>query len=279
MAQITITKNNTETAVFIEDMGTEIPGSGQRTLSDYFDYGEICVSNDLKVFVGDSTFTINNGVSDLNVADGLEHIKCKGAGEGGDIIWDGTTFIPHSLSDHLDVAGISPSDKYSLTYNATTGLWEPQTRDVNTDNIPPDSTSTVWISPEDRMPFFYDPSRGEWLSISRHYYTFNRSSNVDGSYLAVGGWYSVDFFYIPNDLKITSVFCRITSGDTSKYFSIRDNSSEIFNFSLQGTTTYVDNDADYNIAAGTVLRCYVSSTGSPVRNPSVQLIASWRYTG
>lgn len=277
MAQTTIAKNNTGSAVSVEDLGIEIPGSGQRILSDTFSESEICESQDLKTLVGDSTFTINDGSNDLSVADGLEHIRCKG--EGGGVYYDATTFVPHTLSDHLDVSGTSPDDKYGLTYNAQTGLWEPQTRDVNTGDVAPDSTAVVWIPPEDRMPFFYDPLRGEWLSISRHYYTFNRSGNVDGSYLAVGGWYSVDFFYIPNPVKITAVFCRIYSGNNNKTFSLRNNSTEIFNFNMGGSRTYADNDADFDIEGGTVLRCYVSGSGSSVRNPSVQLIASWRYTG
>ena len=51
MTDIVIVKNNTGASVFIEDMGTAVPGSGQRTFSDIFDFTEICVSEDLKIFV------------------------------------------------------------------------------------------------------------------------------------------------------------------------------------------------------------------------------------
>jgi len=77
MSNIVIVKNNTGASVFIEDMGTAVPGSGQKIFSDTFDFPEICVSKDLKALIGDSTFTINNGTDDLIISDGIDYIKCK----------------------------------------------------------------------------------------------------------------------------------------------------------------------------------------------------------
>lgn len=280
MATIIIAKNNTAGAIFIQDLGIEISGSGQRTLTSTFTKTEISTSIDLTSEVSAGNIIINDGTSDLSISDGLAHINFETEYEDVDEIGgDSTAVIPHSLSDHIDVSSLSPNVDYTIKYNSSTGLWTPSPSDVTANSEdPPDSTSSVWISPEDRMPFFYDQSRGEWLSISRHYYTFNRSGSVDGSYLALGGWFSVDFFYIPNPVKITNVFCKITGGNTSKTFSVRNNTTELFNFSLSGSQEYIDNDADYNLDAGTILRVYVESPGGSVTEPIVQLIATWRYT-
>jgi hypothetical protein len=77
MANIVIVKNNTGSSIFIQDLGLELPGSGQKIFSDIFDFTEICVSEDLKSFVADSTFTINNGISDLTIADAIKYLECK----------------------------------------------------------------------------------------------------------------------------------------------------------------------------------------------------------
>lgn len=79
MANIVIVKNNTGSSVFIQDMGLELPGSGQKIFSDIFDFTEICVSEDLKAFVANSTFTINNGISDLTSENAIKYLECKSA--------------------------------------------------------------------------------------------------------------------------------------------------------------------------------------------------------
>ncbi len=79
MSDTIIVKNNTAASVFIEDMGTAVPGSGQRTFSDIFDFNEICVSEDLLSNVVNSTFTINDGTDDLSISDAIEYLKCKNA--------------------------------------------------------------------------------------------------------------------------------------------------------------------------------------------------------
>lgn len=110
MTDIVIVKNNTGASVFIEDMGTAVPGSGQRTFSDIFDFTEICVSEDLKIFVNNSTFTINNGTSDLSIADAIEYLDCKNEGNGSIVFAD--------LVEALAIKFIS-SDPVTATTSAT----------------------------------------------------------------------------------------------------------------------------------------------------------------
>ena len=108
---IVIVKNNTGSSVFIEDMGIEISGSSQRDISDIFDFTEICTSLDLKTFVQDSTFTINNGTDDLSIADATEYIDCRNTGGGTSASY---------LNDLLDVDIPSPQNDYALVYDSTT---------------------------------------------------------------------------------------------------------------------------------------------------------------
>lgn len=77
MADTIIVKNNSSSATSIEDMGVELPGSGQRILSNIFDFTEICVSEDLKSLIANSTLVVNNGVADLGIDLALSFLKCK----------------------------------------------------------------------------------------------------------------------------------------------------------------------------------------------------------
>ncbi len=72
-----IAKNVDVADVEIEDLGTVIPVSGQETLTDNFTFVEIADSKDLKTEVQNATIVINDGTSDLSMADGLSHISVK----------------------------------------------------------------------------------------------------------------------------------------------------------------------------------------------------------
>ena len=72
---IIIAKNNTSSAIPLDDLGIEIPGSGQRNLTDNFDKNEISASNDLDTQVSSGNIIINDGTSDLSITDGLRHIN------------------------------------------------------------------------------------------------------------------------------------------------------------------------------------------------------------
>ncbi len=66
MSTIIIT-NNTVNDIAITDLRSfEVTASGTETLSNYFNDVEISNSNDLIGMIADSTFTVNNGVEDLN---------------------------------------------------------------------------------------------------------------------------------------------------------------------------------------------------------------------
>lgn len=113
-----IVKNNTGTSVFIEDMGIAVPGSGQRIFSDIFDFTEICVSEELKSLVSNSTFTINNGTTDLTISDALDYLTCKNINTGG-VTWsdlEGLMFIQSIDSDPISsTTSTTYQDKLTIT--------------------------------------------------------------------------------------------------------------------------------------------------------------------
>ncbi len=267
MATTVIVKNNTGASVFIEDMGIAVPGSSQIIFSDIFDFTDICESADLKTYVGDSTFIINDGVSDLNVSDGLDYISCKSSSETG----------PHSIFDHTDVDNpISPINEYRLVYNEITGKWEPNTGNIDTESTdPPDSTSTIWIYPVEGLPMFWDPTYGEWLSVSRSLFLFSKDGKTDGSYLRSGDVHS-GYFYIHRPAKLTHVYFKHQDGSPIKTIEIHNSGSSIYSFNLVDSL-YVS-DLDIDVDVGDEIQVWVVKDGEgEIKKMVSQIEIAWRY--
>ncbi len=73
---IIITKNSTGSNIYIDDLyGQEILASGQVTLSLLYTFAEISNSLNLKTLIEAGTIIINDGISDLNINDGVEHVS------------------------------------------------------------------------------------------------------------------------------------------------------------------------------------------------------------
>jgi len=75
MAVIIIAKNIDTADVTIEDLGITIPLSGQRTLTDTFDYSDISESDNLYDAIFNDDITLNDGVGDLNKSDALKYLN------------------------------------------------------------------------------------------------------------------------------------------------------------------------------------------------------------
>jgi len=72
-----ILKNNTASAVVIDDTGVTVPASGQYTISPV-DYPIFAASSDVITSVSDvpnPTLTVNDGSNDLSISDGVDLIK------------------------------------------------------------------------------------------------------------------------------------------------------------------------------------------------------------
>jgi len=80
-----IAKNNTAVKIPIDDLGVSIPASGQRDLTEVFKKEVIAESKDLPSYVLSGDITINDGVSDLNISDGLKQLTIQTEWEDQDI--------------------------------------------------------------------------------------------------------------------------------------------------------------------------------------------------
>jgi hypothetical protein len=69
-----IIKNNTGSAVSIDDAGVTVPASGQYTIQTTDDL-LFAGSSDVVTLVGDATLTVNDGTNDLTISDGIDLIK------------------------------------------------------------------------------------------------------------------------------------------------------------------------------------------------------------
>lgn len=271
MADITvIVKNNTGDSVFIEDLGTAIAGSSQRVLSVVFDFTELCTSTNLKEYIQDSTFTINDGTTDLNIADAIEYLDCKNAGGG-----TGASY----LNDLLDVDITSPTDKYSLVYNSIDGKWQAELiQEVNsTSETPPDSTSTIWIDPNTDDLYFYNTALGDWVSSSSNIYTFSRSGNIDGSYLGIGGWQAGGYYYIHNKGYITSLHSSALGGESNKAFQIHLDGTPVYSYNLTSYEISVSG-LSIQVQKGQKMQIWTSSSGGPISDVICQLFIQWSYS-
>ncbi len=80
----TLIIKNAGSAQMVEDLGISIPGASQITLSDQFEYEEIASSDDLRTLVNNSTLVVNDGVDDLNAANGVLYLTLYNAKETED---------------------------------------------------------------------------------------------------------------------------------------------------------------------------------------------------
>jgi len=97
---VIIAKNVVGSNIIIEDLGIRFPSGAQINLTELFEQTEINNSDDLKLKVNLGHIILNDGISDLNITNGLKHINFETEYEDttSDIISGG-----HTLDFHTDV--------------------------------------------------------------------------------------------------------------------------------------------------------------------------------
>ena len=268
MSDTIIVKNNTGTAVFIEDMGIEVPGAGQRTFSDIFDFIEICRSEDLKIYVNNSTFTINDGTDDLSISDAIDYIDCKSDAVGGDS-------TAHSILDHIDVEG-SPFEHAFLKWDVPSQKWITSLPTAPNGPYPPDTTAVLWFNTVEYDLYYFHQIVGDWVSVATNIYTYGRSGNVDGSYLGIGGWATGGYYYIYEKAWITGVYCNALSLEPNKGFEIRINGSSVYSFNLVNYL-FSDTSIALSLSPGDTLQIWCSPVAGPIRDIVCQVSVQWSY--
>jgi len=96
-----ILKNNTGSAVEVEDIGITVPASGQYVIPAQ-DYLLVAASDDIIVVIGDETLTVNDGSIDLSISEGIDLLKGFLPKKLGMLAGDASTEIGH-VGDRLKV--------------------------------------------------------------------------------------------------------------------------------------------------------------------------------
>lgn len=287
MATIIITKNNTASEIFWEDLGIGVPASSQETLTELFTKIEIANSKDLDTSISVGNITINDGTNDLSTIDGLRHVNFETEYE------DTETTAPHNHVeaditdlDHdahslkgVEITASMPINQQALVYDSTSDslVYDTPVVGVEIGDSPTDAEpGTIWVEEDSSLPFILDSTSGDWLSTSRIVYTYNAQYNIDGSYIPInfGGVVS---YYIPRAATITSLYCKAESGNDTKTFHIRDDTTNLYTFSFNSSFLYIASNLRIDISEGADLRVFVSNVGLPIRSPIVQIEVAWRF--
>ena len=98
---VVIAKNTTTSDIMLEGLGIAIPGSSVINLTDSFEWHKIASLDYLKIKVELGEVVLNDGINDLNKADGLNHITYETKYKD-EIIVDKNTSLPESRTYSVD---------------------------------------------------------------------------------------------------------------------------------------------------------------------------------
>jgi hypothetical protein len=267
---IIIAKNNTGSAIELDDLGVEIPGAGNRDLTETFTKSEIIQSEDLSTEVSAGNITINDGTDDLSIVDSLRHINFETEYEDVDPS-DATAVINHSVLDHTDVVSSPALEGDLLRYNAILEKFIASPTKTEFGPDIPDSTTVVWFSSHSYDLYYFDPVVSDWISISSNFYEFGRSGNVSGAYLGIGGWSTGGYYYVHHPSVITGIHISALSGVSTKGFEIRVNEVPMHSFNLVDYI-WAEHSIAVHLDTGDYLQLWCSTTGSPVKDVVCQLV-------
>lgn len=150
---------------------------------------------------------------------------------------------------------------------------------TSTGTTPP-TDSNLWYNAVYNEFFYYDPDRGEWLSLTVHNYLFTYQGIIDGLYMSIGDLRHISAHYlIPRPATITAIISSAEEiFNDVKNFEIRDDvttmSGGLFNHT---NWEYVNMESNIQLDEGTKLKIYVSTAGNKIRNPFTTLEVRWRY--
>jgi hypothetical protein len=150
---------------------------------------------------------------------------------------------------------------------------------TSTGTTPP-TDSNLWYNEYYNEFFYFDPDRGEWLSLTVHNYLFTYQGTIDGLYMSIGDLRHLYAHYlIPRPATITAIISAAEEifYDT-KLFEIRDDVTTVSGGFFNHTNwEFVDMSANIPLDAGAKLKLYVSDVDTKIRNPFTTLEVRWRY--
>lgn len=192
---IVIIRNISGSDKFIEDLGINIGTSSDITLSEVFNIVEICTSDDLKTYIQNEDFVINDGIGWLSPTDGLAHVTLESeyADDVNEDVFYNYIYLPsdgysytHTLTvDHSQVSGSENFENFPVLVSLT----EDWLKTVDNGGYV-DSTSGYDIiftdidnNQYDHEIEYYDSTNGElvaWVKVPVLY--ANRETDIYMSY-------------------------------------------------------------------------------------------------
>jgi hypothetical protein len=247
MASI-ILKNVSGVDLPLDDFGITLIVGEERTLSDTFDFADIVESDELKQYISDGDIVINNGTSDLSIADSL--------------------------------AAVTLESKYEDEENDPSGGsgWSVGT-------TPPGSPSNGdgWFNVNTQMLYFWDALRTAWLTArwNTHYAL---PQNARNKYLYPSAYHDDPEGHVyllrPVTVCAAHVSVEVVRRNTDAGIALEEDyvnkGDLIIDGSTQGWKTYAFPTLTVNFSAGSRMQMYCWSN-KRIDEPFVTLECAWRY--
>jgi hypothetical protein len=259
-----IAKNQTGTAILLERLGVEVPASPLTiTLTDYATFYEVSSDETLNTRVTAGDIVINDGVSDLTLAEALGYLDATGNLNG-----PVSGAAQGKMLRLLDATG-----RYTEAVGSK--IYDPAAADPA---VPAPADGDMYYNTTLEMWMSYDAGRGKWLSFEGD--TFQVGQNgvvpVGTYYKGVAGKTLSDTlgYTAPyNGTVITMSYSRTDVNATS--FEVMASGVQIETFASAAVSGY-SNTLDGDFSQGDVLAVRNDAAGAQTRDAQVWVRMKWR---
>lgn len=259
-----IAKNTTGTDIFLPRLGETVPAVSQITLTENNTYFEICSEEVLPTKINAGHIVINDGISDLSIAEALGYLDASGNLNG-----PVTGSTAGALVRLLDATG-------RFTEVAETKLYDPAAVDPA---VPAPADGDMYYNTVLEMWMCYDEGRGKWLSFEGDTFQVGQNGNVPvGTYYkGVAGKTLSDVlgYTAPyNGTVITLTFTQADADDTD--FEVMASGVQIGAVNTGGLTKGFDNTIDFDFSQGDILAVRNDAAGVGTRDVQCWIRMKWR---
>jgi hypothetical protein len=260
---VVIAKNQTGTAILLERLGVSVPASPLTiTLTDYATFYEVSADETLNTRVTAGDIVINDGTSDLSLAEALGFLDATGNLNGP---------VSGSAAGRI-VRLQDATGRY--TEAAGSAIYDPSTTDPGGSPSDGDmyynTTLEMWMG--------YDAGRGKWLSFEGDTFQVGHNGVVPvGTYYrgVAGKTLSTSLGYCApyNGTIITLTYTRSDVNSTA--FEVMASGTEIESVASAAVSGF-DNTLDGDFSQGDILAVRNDAAGAQTRDAQVWVRLKWR---
>ena len=264
---VVIATNNTGGDIELTRIGITVGAGATVNLAGGADdpatFFECCNDETLIAAVSAGNITINDGTSDLSVAEGEAYLDASGNMNG-----PVTGATAGALIRLMDTTG-------RYTEIANISMFDPAAVDpggaASDGDLYYNTVLDMWMS--------YDEGRGKWLSLEGDTFQVGQSGTIPvGTYLkGVAGKTLSDVlgYTAPYNGTVVSVtFTQANADDTD--FEIMSSGVQIETVNTGGATSGFDNTVDGDFSQSNILSVRNDADGTGIRDPQVWVRMKWR---